>query len=89
VPGWLRTSLVIAAIVAGAALLWFGLVLLVAALVIVALPFWLWSLFAPRRRPAGPVTYEGAATRVDESITPLPVDEKSRQPDPPREPGKG
>jgi hypothetical protein len=88
VPGWLRNSLVLAAIVIGAALLWFGLVLLVVALVIVALPFWLWSLFAPRRAPAGPVTYEGAATRVDEPVAPLPIDEQPRQPELPREPGK-
>jgi hypothetical protein len=81
VPGWLRTSLVIAAIVGGAALLWFGLVLLVVALVIVALPFWLWSLFVPRREPAGPVTLEGSATRVEEtaSLSPRTDEEKERR----------
>ena len=65
-PGWLRTSLVVAAVAAGALLLWIGLALLVAALVIVAIPFWLWSMFARRRAPGGPVIVEGTATRVDE-----------------------
>ena len=65
---WLRTSLVIAAVAGGALLLWVGLALLVAALVIVAIPFWLWSLFARRRPPEGPVIVEGSATRVNETV---------------------
>ena len=79
-PGWLRASLVIAAIVGGAILLWVGFALLVAILLIAALPVWLWSHFARRRAPEGPVTLEGSATRVDESVvlTPPASDEKAR-----------
>lgn len=65
-PAWLRNSLVIAAVVGGALLLWVGFAVLVAILLIAALPFWLWSLVKRRRAQQGPVTLEGAATRVDE-----------------------
>jgi Flp pilus assembly protein TadB len=80
VPGWLRSSLIIAAVVGGALLLWVGFAVLVAILLIAALPFWLWSLGKRRRAPQGPVTLEGAATRVDESVvlTPPASDEKAR-----------
>ena len=67
-PGWLRTSLVVAAVAAGALLLGLGLALLVAALVIVAIPFWLWSLFARRRASEGSLVIEGSATRVDDKV---------------------
>jgi membrane protein implicated in regulation of membrane protease activity len=80
VPAWLRNSLFIAAVVGGALLLWVGLALLVAILVVAAIPFWIWSRFARRRAPVGPVTLEGTATRVDESVvlTPPASDEKAR-----------
>jgi hypothetical protein len=68
VPGWLRSSLVIAAIVGGAVLLWVGLALLVVGLLIVVVPFWLWALLVRRRVAAGPVTLEGSATRVEETV---------------------
>ncbi len=78
-PGWLRTSLVIAAVVGGALLLWIGFAVLVAILLIAALPFWLWSLVKRRRAPQGPVTLEGAATRVDEpAATVAPLTEEER-----------
>jgi membrane protein implicated in regulation of membrane protease activity len=80
VPGWLRTSLLIAAIVVGALLLWVGLALLVAALVIVALPFWLWSLFVRRRAPAGSITIEGSARRVDDTAPLSPRIEEEKGP---------
>jgi hypothetical protein len=69
VPRWLRNSLVISAVAGGALLLWVGFALLVAALLIVAIPFSLWSALARRRRaPEGPITVEGSSTRVDEKI---------------------
>ena len=79
-PGWLRTSLVIAAAVGGALLLWVGLALLVAILLVAAIPVWIWSRFARRRVPVGPVTLEGTATRVDtESLTVTPTASGSRE----------
>ena len=80
-PSWLRTSLVIAAIVGGAVLLWLGLALLVAGLLIVVVPFWLWSLLVRRRVAAGPVTLEGSATRVEETValSPQTDEEKGRR----------
>jgi hypothetical protein len=67
-PGWLRTSLVVAAAAAGALLLWVGLALLVAALLIVAIPLAIWSGFRRRRAADGPIVVEGSATRLDEKI---------------------
>jgi hypothetical protein len=78
VPGWLRTSLVITAVVGGALLLWVGFALLVAILLIAALPVWLWSLVKRRRAPQGPVTLEGAATRVDEPAVLAPLTEEEQ-----------
>ena len=65
---------------AAALLLWVGFALLVAALVIVAIPFWFWSMLARRRAPDGRVVVDGSATRVDEAIVlePPPSDEKTR-----------
>ena len=87
-PGWLRTSLVIAAVTAGALLLWVGFALLVVALLIVALPLWVWSLFARRRALGGSVTIEGSARRVDETVVleEPPVEEKKRVGPGPRKP---
>jgi Na+-transporting methylmalonyl-CoA/oxaloacetate decarboxylase gamma subunit len=81
VPGWLRTALVLAAVVGGAVLLWLGLALLMVGLLIVVVPFWLWSLLVRRRVPAGPVTLEGSATRVDETValSPQTDEEKERR----------
>lgn len=68
-PRWLRTSLVIAAVAGAALLLWVGLALLVVALLIVAIPFSLWSVLMRRRRaPVGPAIVEGSAMRVDEKV---------------------
>ncbi|MBI3068492.1 MAG: hypothetical protein HY323_18800 [Betaproteobacteria bacterium] len=58
-PAWLRTWLIIAAIVAGAVLLWIGLTLTVLVVAFVLLPFWLWTLIAGKRSRRGPVTIEG------------------------------
>ena len=74
-PGWLRTSLVVAAVLGGALLLWVGFALLVATILIVAIPFSIWSIFARRRPAKGPVTIEGSAKRVDEGVS-LPVEQE-------------
>jgi hypothetical protein len=68
VPGWLRTSLLVAAALGGALLLWVGFALLVAVLLIVAIPFAIWSAIVRRRAPRGSVTIEGSATRIEEKI---------------------
>jgi hypothetical protein len=81
VPGWLRTSFVVAVVMGGALLLWVGFALLVAVLLIVAIPFSIWSTIARRRQPkGGPVIFEGSATRVGESALPprVPQDEGPR-----------
>ena len=78
-PGWLRTSLVVAAVLGGALLLWVGFALLVAVLLIIAIPFSIWSVFARRRAARGSsVTIEGSAQRVDDCAPPPPVEEKPR-----------
>ena len=67
----------------GALLLWVGFALLVAVLLIVAIPFSIWSIFARRRAARGSVivdgsvTVEGSAKRVDEGAL-LPPGEKER-----------
>ncbi len=73
-PGWLRNSLVVAAVAAGALLLWVGFALLVAALLVVAIPFAIWSSFKRRPPPQGAVTIEGSATRVDDVALPASSD---------------
>lgn len=80
-PGWLRNSLVIAAVAGGALLLWVGFALLVAVLLIVAIPFAIWSGFRRPRAPEGPVTVEGSATRLDEKVVlgPGPADRTDRK----------
>ena len=67
-PGWLRNSLVLAAVVAAALLLWVGFALLVTVLLVVAIPFAIWSSWKRRRAPEGPVVVEGSATRVNEKV---------------------
>ena len=67
-PGWLRTSLLVAAVLGGALLLWVGFALLVALLLIVAIPLAIWSAIVRRRAPRGSVTIEGSATRVEEKV---------------------
>ena len=92
-PGWLRNSLVVAVVIGGALLLWVGFALLVAALLIVAIPFSIWSIFARRRVARGPVTVdgsvtvEGSAKRVDETVVLAPpYDDKTRTGSGPRVP---
>jgi len=68
VPGWLRNSLVLAAVIAAALLLWVGFALLVTGLLVAAIPFAIWSSLKRRRAPAGPVVVEGSATRVNEKV---------------------
>jgi len=70
VPGWLRTSLIAVAVVVGALLLWVGFALLVAVLLVIAIPFSIWSIFVRRGTAKGSVTIEGSAKRVDESALP-------------------
>lgn len=79
-PGWLKTWLIVAAIVGGVVLLWIGLALLAVVLVVLLVPYWLWTLLARSREPSGPVTIEGAAQRVDEAafLSPLAEEEKTR-----------
>ena len=79
-PGWLRTSFIAAAVVVGALLLWVGFALLVAVLLVIAIPFSIWSIFVRRGQAKGPVIFEGSATRVDEiPLSPLvPPDEGPR-----------
>ncbi len=67
-PGWLRNSLVLAAVIAAALLLWVGFALLVTVLLVVAIPFAIWSSLKRRRAPEGPVIVEGTATRVNEKV---------------------
>ena len=74
-PGWLRTSLVIAAIAGGALLLWFGFLLVVAGLAIALVPYWLWTLVARKRETQGPTTVDGRAVVVETS--PLTGQEKA------------
>ena len=82
-PGWLRTSLVLAAVAGGALLLWVGLALLVVALLLLAIPFWIWSRFGRRRPAEGPVTIEGSAQRVDDAVVPeLPPEKEKTGPGP-------
>ena len=82
-PGWLRTSLIAAAVVVGALLLWVGFALLVAVLLIVAIPFSIWSIFARRGAARASVTIEGSAKRIDDG-TLLPVGEEPENQHPPK-----
>lgn len=79
-PGWLRTWLIIAAIVGGAVLLWVGFTLLAVLLAVVLLPYWLWTLVARSRGLGGPVTIEGEVRSVTEAavLAPLTEEEKTR-----------
>lgn len=84
-PRWLRNSLVLAAAIGGALLLWVGFALLVAALLIVAIPFAIWSSVKRRRAPEGPATVEGSATRIEEKAVPeQPPEEKQPAPSDPK-----
>ena len=82
-PGWLRASLLVAAVLGGALLLWVGFALLVAVLLIVAIPFAIWSAIVRRRAPRGSVTIEGSATRVEEKVV---LDQPSGSDSAPRAP---
>lgn len=85
-PGWLRNSLVLAAVIAVALLLWVGFALLVTVLLVIAIPFAIWSAFARRRVSRGPVTLEGAATRVEEPAAPRIGEDKAESADGARAP---
>ena len=78
-PGWLRTSLIAAAVVVGALLLWVGFALLVAVLLVIAIPFSIWSIFVRRGTAKGSVTIEGSAKRVDDGAL-LPDDGQHEEP---------
>ena len=67
-PVWLRNSLVLAAVIAAALLLWVGFAVLVTVLLVVAIPFAIWSSLKRRRAPEGPVIVEGSAARVNEKV---------------------
>ena len=69
----------------GALLLWVGFALLVAVLLIIAIPFSIWSIFTRRRAARGPVTVdgsvtvEGSAKRVEDgAVLPSAEDGKPR-----------
>ncbi len=64
-PTWLRIWLTLAAVAAGAILLWFGLVMALAVVVVAALallPVWVWRLITTNRRSGGPATIDGEYT---------------------------
>ena len=75
-PTWLRVWLTIAAIAAGAVLLWLGLVLALAVL-FAAVPVWAWSLFTGNRRSRGLATIDGEYT----ISTPSVIDARDEAPD--------
>ena len=77
-PRWLRNSLVLAAVIAAALLLWVGFALLVTVLLVIAIPIALWSGLKRRRAPEGPVIVEGSATRVNEKVVFEPPPEESQ-----------
>ena len=86
-PGWLRNSLVLAAVIAAALLLWVGFALLVTVLLVIAIPFAIWSSLKRRRAPEGPVVVEGSATRVSEKVVlEPPSEEKPARSGAPRDP---
>ena len=80
-PGWLRTSLIAVAVVVGALLLWVGFALLVAVLLVIAIPFSIWSIFVRRGTAKGSVTIEGSAKRLDDSSL-APVSGEREKPEP-------
>lgn len=63
----------------GALLLWVGFALLVAVLLVIAIPFSIWSVFARRRAARGSVTIEGSAKRMDDGAL-LSVDGEQEKP---------
>jgi hypothetical protein len=78
VPGWLRNSLVLAAVIAAALLLWVGFALLVTVLLVVAIPLAVWSSVKRRRAPEGPVIVEGSATRVSDALESPSAEKRAR-----------
>jgi hypothetical protein len=62
----------------GALLLWVGFALLVAVLLIIAIPFSVWSIFSRRRAPRGSVTVEGSVTRAGDVLEPPSVEKPAR-----------
>ena len=70
-PTWLRVWLTVAAVAAGAILLWLGLVFALAVLLAAALallPIWIWRSFTANRRSGGPATIEGEYTISTPSV---------------------
>lgn len=70
-PTWLRVWLTIAAVAAGAIVLWLGLVFALAVLLAAALallPVWAWRLFTANQRSEGPATIEGEYTISTPSV---------------------
>ena len=64
--------MIIAAVAAGAILLWLGLVLALAVVLagtLALLPVWAWRLFTANRRSGGPATIEGEYTISTPSVT--------------------
>ncbi len=77
-PTWLRVWLTIAAVAAGAVLLWLG-VILALAMLFAAVPVWAWRLFAANRRSGGPATIEGDYTiSAPRRLRHLPIVENSK-----------
>ncbi len=75
-PTWMRVWLIVAAVAAGAVLLWLGLVLALAVL-FAAVPVWAWRLFTASRRSEGPAAIEGEYT----IITPSVIEVRGEAPD--------
>lgn len=78
-PAWLRIWLAIAAIAAGAILLWFGLILAFAVVLagtLALLPVWAWRLFKAGRQPQDPAIIEGEYTVT--AIRPAGVRDESQ-----------
>ena len=74
-PGWLRTSLVIAAITGGAALLFLGLTLFLGLALVILLPTAVFAWVVQKRRRSTPRVIEGHAVVVEEH--PLTEEEKA------------
>ncbi len=82
-PAWLRVWLIIAAVAAGAILLWLGLVLALAvvlAATLALLPVWAWRLFSANRRSGGAVTIEGEYTISAPSVIEVQAKSPERNP---------
>jgi len=80
---WPRIWLTVAAVAAGAVLLWLGLVLALAVILAATcafLPVWAWRLFTANRRPGGPATIEGEYTMTTLSSVEAGDEARGRNP---------